>query len=64
LRIGVRSSLRIARAEWNLRGDSDEKRQLTDLLLQSLEHEMGGVKIYENAVRCAVHPDLQREWRA
>ena len=40
-----------------------ETKQLKDLLLQSLEHEMGGVKIYEAAVRCAMNADLQKEWR-
>ena len=40
-----------------------ETSQLKDLLLQSLEHEMGGVKVYEIAVRCAVNADLQKEWR-
>ena len=40
-----------------------ETSQLKDLLLQSLEHEMGGVKIYEAAVRCAVNADLQKEWQ-
>ena len=43
--------------------DAVETIQWKDLLLQSLEHEMGGVKIYESAVRCAVHPELQKEWR-
>ena len=36
--------------------------QLNDLILQSLEHEMGGVRIYEKAVECAVNPDLREEW--
>jgi rubrerythrin len=27
-----------------------------------LETEMGGVKIYETAVQCAVNPDLKKEW--
>lgn len=36
--------------------------QFKELLLQSLEHEMGGVKVYETAVRCAVNPDLREEW--
>jgi hypothetical protein len=35
---------------------------LVDLMLQSLEHEMGGVKVYEQAVECAVHPKLREEW--
>ena len=36
--------------------------KLNDLILQSLEHELGGVKIYEHALRCAVNPDLREEW--
>ncbi len=37
-------------------------KQLEELVLQSLEHEMGGVKIYETAVSCAVNSDLKEEW--
>lgn len=37
--------------------------QVKELLLQSLEAELGGVKIYETAIACAVHPDLQSEWQ-
>ena len=36
--------------------------QLNELLLQSLEHEQGGVEVYETALRCAVKPDLRQEW--
>jgi rubrerythrin len=36
--------------------------QLTELLLQSLEHERGGVKIYQTAIKCAVRADLRGEW--
>jgi hypothetical protein len=36
--------------------------QVQDLILQSLEHEIGGVKVYETAVRCAVNGDLKDEW--
>lgn len=36
--------------------------QVTELLLQSLEHEKGGVQIYETALKCAVHPELKDEW--
>lgn len=39
-----------------------ETNQFQDLLLQSLEHEMGGVKVYETAVQCAVNADLREEW--
>jgi hypothetical protein len=37
-------------------------KQLKELILQSLEHEMGGVEIYLTAVQCAVNDDLQEEW--
>jgi hypothetical protein len=36
--------------------------QLNELLLQSLEHEQGGVKVYETAIKCAVMPELADEW--
>jgi rubrerythrin len=36
--------------------------QLEELLLQSLEHELGGVKIYAAALECVVRPDLKEEW--
>jgi len=31
-------------------------------LLQSLEHEMGGEKIYKTALSCVLNPDLKLEW--
>ena len=40
-----------------------DKQQLQELLLQSLEHERGGVKVYETAVQCAVNEDLRKEWQ-
>jgi rubrerythrin len=36
--------------------------QVEELLYQALETELGGVKIYETAVQCAVNPDLKKEW--
>ena len=36
--------------------------QFIELLLQSLEHERGGVKVYQTALKCARRPDLQAEW--
>lgn len=36
--------------------------QLQELLLQSLEHERGGVQIYRMALQCATNTDLQEEW--
>lgn len=38
-------------------------KQVEELVLQSLEHEIGGVKVYETAVKCAVNGDLKKEWR-
>jgi rubrerythrin len=37
--------------------------QVQELVLQSLEHEMGGVKVYSAALACAVNPDLKAEWQ-
>jgi rubrerythrin len=39
-----------------------EDRQLKELLLQALEHERGGVKLYEAAIACAENEDLRGEW--
>lgn len=36
--------------------------QVAELLLQSLEHEKGGVQVYEAAINCAVDDDLKEEW--
>jgi ferritin-like metal-binding protein YciE len=36
--------------------------QVQELILQSLEHEMGGVKVYETAVQCAINDELKEEW--
>jgi hypothetical protein len=38
-------------------------KQVEELILQSLEHEMGGVQIYTVAVSCAVNSDLKEEWQ-
>jgi ferritin-like metal-binding protein YciE len=37
-------------------------KQVEELVLQSLEHEMGGVNVYVSAVGCAVNKDLKEEW--
>ena len=47
---------------------SSEKRvmkvkQVEELILQSLEHELGGIKIYTAALECAVNEGLKEEWR-
>jgi rubrerythrin len=39
-----------------------KQEQLTELLYQALETELGGVQIYEAAVRCAVNDELKEEW--
>src|SRR5688500_7883972 len=39
-----------------------EKSQVNELLYQALETEMGGVKVYRTAVRCAQNSDLKEEW--
>jgi rubrerythrin len=36
--------------------------QLKELLLQSLEHERGGIQVYQMALRCAVNKELKEEW--
>jgi hypothetical protein len=38
-------------------------KQVAELLLQSLEHERGGIKVYETALKCAQHDDLREEWQ-
>lgn len=37
-------------------------KQVEELVLQSLEHELGGVKVYVAALKCVVRPDLKKEW--
>ena len=37
--------------------------QVNELLLQALETELGGVQVYETALRCAVNDDLRKEWK-
>ena len=36
--------------------------QVTELLLQSLEHERGGVEVYETALDCVLNDELRQEW--
>ena len=36
--------------------------QVIGLLQQALEHEKGGVQVYETALKCAVNDDLKEEW--
>lgn len=36
--------------------------QVHELLVQALETEAGGIKVYETALSCAVNDDLEQEW--
>jgi rubrerythrin len=36
--------------------------EVRELLYQALETELGGVQVYETALRCVVNDDLQKEW--
>ena len=36
--------------------------QLNDLVLQMMETERGGEQVYRAALRCALNPDLKKEW--
>ena len=40
-----------------------DMQMVKELLLQSLEHEKGGVKIYQAALKCAQNEDLKEEWQ-
>ena len=37
-------------------------KQVEELVLQSLEHELGGVKVYAAALKCVVNAGLKKEW--
>lgn len=39
-----------------------QKEQMNQLLYEALETEMGGVQVYEAAIRCAINEDLKKEW--
>ncbi len=39
------------------------KKQVHELLLQALETERGGIKVYENAIKAAINDDLRKEWQ-
>jgi rubrerythrin len=38
------------------------QQQLEELLYQAIETEIGGVQIYETALRCVQNADLRKEW--
>ena len=39
-----------------------DTKQFNELILQSLEHELGGLQVYETALKCAVNDELREEW--
>ena len=39
-----------------------DRTQLEDLVLQMMETELGGEKIYRTALESAIHEDLHKEW--
>jgi len=41
---------------------TSDTQQTHDLLYQALETEMGGIKVYEAAISCAINDDLKEEW--
>ena len=40
-----------------------KEEQVNELLYQALETEIGGVQVYETALRCTVNEDLRQEWQ-
>jgi len=40
-----------------------KNQQVEELLLQALETEIGGIQVYEHAIRCAQNQDLKKEWK-
>ncbi|HKE58567.1 MAG TPA: ferritin-like domain-containing protein [Pyrinomonadaceae bacterium] len=38
------------------------EKQLTELIYQALETELGGVQVYTTALRCVENEDLKEEW--
>jgi rubrerythrin len=49
------------------KGDAEvcgmEPKQVKELLLQALEHEKGGVLVYQAALKCVQNDDLREEWQ-
>jgi rubrerythrin len=39
-----------------------KQENVIELMLQSLEHERGGIQVYTAALKCAQNPDLRKEW--
>jgi len=41
-----------------------DEAQLQELLLQTLEHEIRGIALYQRAIECALNEDLREEWES
>lgn len=39
-----------------------DRARMHELLYQALETEKGGALVYQTALRCAINPDLRKEW--
>ena len=39
-----------------------DKNEVNHLILDALEHERGGVRVYETAIECVQNDDLRKEW--
>src|SRR5688572_27153026 len=59
-RLAVRHAPRTRRRP--MKKPKADSAQVHALLYQALETELGGVKVYESALRCAVNEDLKKEW--
>jgi len=42
---------------------SIDQEQVSAFLCEALQHEQGGIQVYETAVRCAQEDDLREEWQ-
>ena len=45
-----------------MKQDKMAKDKVTELLLQALETEIGGVEVYRTALKCVQNEDLREEW--
>jgi rubrerythrin len=43
-------------------GETMKWTQVKELLIQSLEHERGGIQVYETALKCVLNEELRDEW--
>jgi hypothetical protein len=48
---------------FKVQGKIMKTKQVEELVLQSLEHEMGGVKVYNAAIACVINAGLKAEWK-